>query len=120
MMDKKLLGAWGESLAAADYRKDGYEVAAANYRTRQGEIDLVVHKGGQYVFVEVKTRTAGAIDAPRAFVTKAKQQRVLLAAQSFLQAHGLTEAAVRLDVAEVWVDSAGNPSVNRIENAFEA
>ena len=59
-MDKKLAGALGEYYAARYYRSRGYQIEAANYRTRQGEIDLVVSKDGVLVFSEVKLRAGGA------------------------------------------------------------
>jgi putative endonuclease len=52
------LGRTGEDLALAHLERLGYELVARNYRTRWGEIDLVVHDGSTLVFVEVKTRRA--------------------------------------------------------------
>lgn len=118
-MDRRLLGALGESMAAADYRKDGYEMVAANYRTRQGEVDLIVRKEKLYVFAEVKTRSPGAIAAPRESVTRHKRQRILLAARMFLSERELGDVPVRLDVVEVLADGDGGFSVHRLENAFE-
>ena len=34
-------GAWGKQAAADFLRKKGYTILAQNYRTRQGEIDLI-------------------------------------------------------------------------------
>lgn len=114
-MDRRLLGALGESMAAADYRKDGYEMVAANYRTRQGEVDLIVRKEKLYVFAEVKTRSPGAIAAPRESVTRQNP----LAARMFLSERELGDVPVRLDVVEVLADGDGGFSVHRLENAFE-
>ena len=47
-MDRRLLGAVGESMAAAAYRKRGYALLAANYRTRLGEVDLIAQKGARW------------------------------------------------------------------------
>lgn len=41
MRDNNLLGRWGEALAAAYLRGKGFAIAAANYRSRYGEIDLI-------------------------------------------------------------------------------
>ena len=38
--EAKLLGRWGEALAAAELRRKGWKVLAAGYRSRVGEIDL--------------------------------------------------------------------------------
>ena len=49
-----LAGAWGEALAAEYLRKKRYELVAAGYRSRFGEIDLIVRNRTHLVFVEVK------------------------------------------------------------------
>lgn len=118
-MDRRLLGSLGESMAAADYRRDGYEMVAANYRTRQGEVDLILKKGDLYVFAEVKTRSPGALAAPREAVTAHKRQRIVLAAQAFLAQHRLGDVPVRLDVVEVQAEESGRLTVRRLEDAFE-
>jgi len=59
---------WGhvsEYLAALYLLAKGYRVLAIRYRTRLGEIDLIVRKGDLVVFVEVKARVGeqAAVDA---------------------------------------------------------
>jgi putative endonuclease len=54
------LGRLGEDLALAHLERLGYALVARNYRTRHGEIDLVVYDGKALVFVEVKTRRANS------------------------------------------------------------
>ena len=51
-----LAGAWGEALAAEYLRKKRYKILASSYRSRFGEIDLIVKNRKYLVFVEVKTR----------------------------------------------------------------
>jgi putative endonuclease len=61
MTDVRHVAGWqGEDLAAQHYEHLGFEVVARNHRTRFGELDLVVFDGFTLVFVEVKTRRAGA------------------------------------------------------------
>ena len=50
------IGRKGEALAAKYYMRRGYLLLNHNYRTRMGELDLVLYKDGQLVFAEVKTR----------------------------------------------------------------
>ena len=54
--ENHLLGKWGEALVAEDLRKKGWQVLAAGYRCRLGEIDLIARKGRFIVFLEVKLR----------------------------------------------------------------
>ena len=39
--ESRLLGRWGEALAADHLRRAGYQIVAANWRSRFGEIDLI-------------------------------------------------------------------------------
>lgn len=117
-MKRNLLGAWGESITADYYRKKGYEICAANFRTRQGEIDLIVKNKTCLVFVEVKTRSENSIDSPGASVTPLKQKRIILAAGQYLSQCQLSDPPVRFDVVEIIKTHSGEFKLNCIENAF--
>jgi putative endonuclease len=58
----KEMGRRGEELAAEHLERLGYRVLARNYRTRSGELDLVLadEAGKTIVFCEVKTRRLGS------------------------------------------------------------
>lgn len=111
-------GAFGEKLAAAYYKKAGYKLLAANYRTRLGEVDLILQKSEVYIFAEVKTRGANSPARPAEWVDKGKQQRLILAAQKYLQENNLPEPFMRFDVVEVVFDAKGKPAITCLENAF--
>ncbi len=117
-MNPRLLGAFGESVAAAYYRERGYQVERANYRTRLGEVDLIVAKEGALVFVEVKARGPGALAAPGEAVTPQKQRRRSAAAKAYLALKNCADQPCRFDVVEVRVDETDEPHVHCIENAF--
>ena len=51
-----LYGVQSEQLAVEYFEAIGFEVLARRYKTKLGEIDLVVKKNNQLVFVEVKAR----------------------------------------------------------------
>ena len=42
MLNKKLSGAWGEVLALRYLRRRGCTLVERNYRTRYGELDLIL------------------------------------------------------------------------------
>ncbi len=75
-------GLRAETAAAMWLMCKGYRIVARGWRTRLGEIDLVVRRGHVLVFVEVKARAALA-DAAEA-VTPRKRRRVVQAARDFL------------------------------------
>ncbi len=72
---KSRLGKLGEDIAEKFYRKRGYKVLDRNFRTKRGEIDLIVEKNNQVIFVEVKTRTGERYGEPREFVYPSKQKK---------------------------------------------
>lgn len=118
-MTAKEKGALGEQLAAEHYIADHYDLVQMNYRTRQGEIDLVLKRGDLFVFAEVKTRSGGALGLPREWVDGGKQRKLALAAMEYLEKSGKNDPFVRFDVVEVYLTDGGKHAVNRIENAFE-
>lgn len=119
-MDTRELGAWGEKKAANYLRLHGYRIVARNCRYRQGEIDIVAAKRGYIVFVEVKLRKNSDFGEAKEFVTYAKQQRVIAAAQLWLQENE-TDLQPRFDVIEIYAPqgiSDKGVNINHIENAF--
>ena len=88
-------GAAAEDLAAAWLTRQGLRVLTRNYRVKGGEIDLVCADGDTLVFVEVRLRRNTGFGGAGASITPAKQQRLILAAQHYLQTHG--EQACRFD-----------------------
>ena len=52
----RLLGESGEKKAEEFLRQKGFRWLASNWRTKWGEIDLVMKDGPTLIFVEVKTR----------------------------------------------------------------
>jgi putative endonuclease len=77
-------------------------VVARNWRSRQGEIDLIVQRGSELVFCEVKTRSSATFGAPFEAVTGAKQQRLRRLAAEWLRTASLGSTYdLRFDVASV-------------------
>ena len=114
------LGRTGEAVAARYYQKQGYLLLAHNYRTRMGELDLVLKKGDLIVICEVKTRSPEATVWGRGTGGQHKPRRILAAARQYLAARPVRDWPVRLDVAEVMPRPQGGWLVHCIENAFTA
>lgn len=117
-MDRAETGRRGEAVAAQYYRKRGCRLQAHNYRTRFGELDLVVEDGEILVVCEVKTRRHGNRISGAEAVDFYKQQRIIAATQQFLQESGRGDRAVRFDVAEVTPLPEGKWQIHVIQNAF--
>lgn len=55
------LGQLGERLAAEHLARRGFQIVERNYRTRWGELDIVVFDGQTLAFCEVKSRRLAAV-----------------------------------------------------------
>lgn len=118
-MERKTLGRWGEERAAAYLRRHGYKILGMNYACRGGEIDIIAQKRGFVVFAEVKLRKNSDFAQAKEFVTRAKQERIMLTAQLWLAANdcGLQP---RFDVIEIYAPNGtdGKIDIRHIEDAF--
>jgi putative endonuclease len=114
---KKMLGTAGEDQAADYLIRRGYRILDRNYRTPQGEIDLIALDRDQVVFVEVKTRTNNLYGAPELAVNPQKQRRMIKAALSYIKYKKLHQVSCRFDV--VAINAGAGQEVELIRNAFE-
>lgn len=120
-MENKLLGRWGEELAAKYLTKKKYKVLAMGYSTRFGEIDIIAEDKKYVAFVEVKLRRDDKFAEAREFVHKYKQQRIFNAAQCWL-VDNESDKQPRFDVIEIYApegDKTKKPTINHIEDAFQ-
>ena len=72
----KSLGRKGEEVAAAYLEGRGLKIRQRNFRTRDGEIDLIADDGGTLVFLEVKTRTGDTCGSGLESIDQAKQDQL--------------------------------------------
>jgi putative endonuclease len=78
-------GRRSELLVAWYLRLKGYRVLARRYRTPVGEIDLIVRRGKQIAFVEVKRRVSH--DDGLFAIGAASRKRIARAAHVWLSTH---------------------------------
>ncbi|MEP6625192.1 MAG: YraN family protein [Acidimicrobiia bacterium] len=117
-MNRRALGARGEVLAGEWYTTHGYAVLDRNWRTRSGELDLVLERDHVIVFCEVKTRTTDAFGAGAEAVTRDKQLRIRRLAGQWLEAHDRNHRGLRFDVVSILAPRAGEPTIDVYEGAF--
>lgn len=99
MNDHRLRGAAIEAEAERWLNARGLRSVARNFSCKAGEIDLVMRDGTQLVFVEVRFRHSDRYGSAAESVTGAKQQRLIRAAQVFMQTHSQwRDCACRFDV----------------------
>lgn len=89
-----------------------------NYRTQQGEIDLVMQDQDTLVFVEVRARSNSDFLAAVETIDTGKRRHIIKASEHYLQAHRINSAC-RLDVI-TFSGSLEKSKIDWIKNAFEA
>lgn len=112
------LGRLGEDEAVDFLKTNGYEIIARNYKTKAAEIDIVARDKDVYCFVEVKTRKDLRFGLPQEAVKVPKQNKISIAALTFLKEYKLFDRKARFDVVSI-AYSEGAPKINLIKNAFE-
>ena len=114
------VGILGEEAALKFFKSDGYRVLERNYRVSCGEIDLILEKERELVFVEVKARRSSRYGLPQEAVVSTKQQRIMRAAQWYVQNKRLYDRVMRFDVLAVMFKEGGGYEINHIPFAFDA
>ena len=108
-------GARCEALAAGYMVGKGLVLEARNFRTRFGEIDLVLAADATIVFVEVKARHSARYGAGCEAVGWQKQRRIMAIAACYMARH--PGRPYRFDVVSVAIEH-GRPIITHFENAF--
>jgi putative endonuclease len=111
-------GAYGERVAAAFLRPQGYRLLCRNYRTERGEIDLICRHGDILVFVEVRTRARIDFGRPVETIDTAKQDALRYAAQRYLALLGRADIHYRFDAVEVILVGGAVPACTLIPDLF--
>lgn len=116
-----LVGAWGEAQAAEFLRKKHFTLLSSGYRSRFGEIDLIVSDREYLVFVEVKLRKTDRFAKALEYVNAGKQERIRNTALIYLSQHP-TDLQPRFDVIEIYAPDGvmtKKPLIYHLEDAFQ-
>lgn len=108
---------WAAEDEACDYlQKQGLRCVTRNFRSKMGEIDLIMRDARYLIFVEVRSRSSAAFGGAIASVTRHKQKKIIKTALYYLSKHkSHAQEVVRFDVITI----EGKPPVFQwIQNAF--
>ncbi len=118
MTHKRALGEHWERIAESYLHARGLRTVTRNFHCRLGEIDLIMEDGNCLVFAEVRYRRSALYGSGAESVTRAKQGRIIRAAQRYLQYHGQhAMQPCRFDVLSMGHE-AGKLTVHWIQDAF--
>ena len=110
---QSLSGAAAEQLALTFLQSKGLVLVTKNFRTRRGEIDLIMLDNAVMVFVEVRFRSNVYFGSAEESITTQKCQRLSAAAQAYMQREGLTEkVSARFDAVAISPDNYDHSSTD--------
>jgi putative endonuclease len=113
------VGINAEQLAFRYLRHSGLKPVRRNFRSRRGEIDLIMLDAECLVFVEVRYRNEASFVKAALTVDSRKQRKLILAASMFLSMNKMFGNKVcRFDVVGVDRDSKGEITIDWMRDAF--
>jgi putative endonuclease len=117
-MESYELGRAGEDTAERYLRQKGYQIIERNYRSQQGEIDLIAREGAFLVFVEVKSYSFRSLGSPAGAVRKSKRESIIHAAQTYIYKQQIKDTYCRFDVLTIYRRLDGGRAIELYRNAF--
>jgi len=112
-MHSRDIGALGEKIAAEYLTGLGYMIREKNFRSREGEIDIIDEKDDFLVFIEVRTRTSNSYGTPEESVTIQKKERLIALAEAYIEDREDLPSSWRIDV--VAIELGPKREVSRLE-----
>ena len=113
--NSKVSGDAAERIAEKFLLAHGMVCVERNYRSRFGEIDLIMKDGAGLVFVEVRMRKNSGFGGAGASIGHGKQQRIIAAAQHYLSGMR-TLPACRFDA--LLLNDLSETSIEWVQDAF--
>jgi putative endonuclease len=114
MRAKDALGMSGEQEAAKYLESHGLRILDRNWRSADGEIDIVAVERQVLVVCEVKARTSVRYGSPLEAVSRAKRARLRRLAVQWLNAHGVRFDQVRIDVVGLVYEGTGGFTIEHV------
>ncbi len=125
MLDRRLInkkktydkGLQAEKAAANWLRLKGYKILEQRYKTKYGEIDLIITKKNVIAFVEVKARKTEreALES----LTPKMQNRIAQAASYYISQNDVAEYDLRFDLVAVLPPFLGITTIQHLDNAWQ-
>jgi putative endonuclease len=112
---KQITGKEGEAAVCAWLLKEGFTIRICNFSVKNGEVDIIAHKGNILAFIEVKARYNNYFPLSEV-ITPSKQRKIIHAAKQYLLRSSEIDKVLRFDVALVTMGTT--PTISYIANAF--
>jgi ribonuclease HII/Holliday junction resolvase-like predicted endonuclease len=117
LKDHRLVGKWGEKLAARYFVHNSYHIKEMNYSAPlYGEIDLIIRNGNEIIFVEVKTATQTKLGQPEDQIDDSKMEKLENAFEIYAAAQE-EEWDYRFDIVSIILGKKG-PMIKHFEDCL--
>lgn len=112
------LGEWGEELVARHLEAQGMRILARNWRSRFGELDLIISDPNRQaiVAVEVKTRRRGGQVSAIEALSRAKLARLRRLLTLWIGESGCHGPLLAIDLCAVTLDGHGDWQIHHVED----
>ncbi|MCL4866227.1 MAG: YraN family protein [Gemmatimonadales bacterium] len=118
--ERHVLGHEGEEDAVAYFESHGWRIEARRFRLGHHDLDLVVRRGTQVAFVEVKTRKSRRYGTVLEALGHKQRRSLTRLAQVWVQRHGRPGDSYRFDLIGIDVLTEGLGRVTHVEDAWRA
>jgi putative endonuclease len=114
------LGLLGEDEASEYLLRKGYKIVGRNFRSSQGEIDIIAYNGETLVFIEVKSYSGRSYLTPLGAILKNKKNSIIHAAKYYLYKNKIKNVNCRFDVLAIYRYFNETSEIELIKGAFDA
>lgn len=111
------LGKWGEDIAAAYLKHQGYTIIERDWKSGHRDLDIIALDGDTVVFVEVKTRSNRIFTDPEMAVDYQKIRHLQQAANHYIKYRHI-DRDIRFDIIAVVGTMNDSPAIDHIKDAF--
>ncbi len=108
-------GKWGEEVATAYLRDQGYIILETDWSSGYRDIDIIALDRNMVVFVEVKTRTSRDITDPADAVNRRKLQQLARAINHYVRSRHV-DRDIRFDIITVVGRMGEQPEIDHMED----
>src|SRR5512138_794272 len=95
-------GRVGEDLAVDYLSHKGYIILERNFRSSQGEIDIIAKEKDFLVFIEVKNYSVRSLGTPLGALRRAKKDSIIHAATTYIYKRDIRGVNCRFDVLAIY------------------
>lgn len=106
-----------ETIALSYLKQHGLKELTRNYKTRSGEIDLIMLDNSTIVFIEVRSRSSDQFMDTVETIDNRKIQRIIRTSRSYLQRQPDHYDSCRFDIVTL-TGKISSAQIDWIKNAF--